>query len=70
MSNRFRVGDIVKIVRYCPDWNGHFGKIMSINGEYHYVNVVIKEEPYNVELEVYGCEIQKTDILDDKLFKI
>jgi hypothetical protein len=49
-----KVGSIVRIVGYCPDFNGEVGTILARDGEYYKIDLdgIILYDLYACELEV------------------
>lgn len=68
-TNRFRVGDTVRIRNRDRHYNGQVGKVVAINGEYHYIE--IKRAGFKpISIEAYRTELSKEGVFEEDLFKI
>lgn len=64
----YKVGDTVRVKNIGRLVDGRTGRIVSRNGEYYYVDVMMDGE--EVTIEAYHCELIKMIAFEEELFVI
>ena len=65
---KYKIGEIVRITNHSRTFNGHTGKIVGIDGEYHYIDLTLEGD--TVSIEAYRTELMRIDAFKEELFEI